>query len=87
MANTAALSGSTFDSSGGGSLSFGTLTSAIFGGLQGSGNLTLNNSTLAAVALTVGSNNASTTFSGNLSGSGSLTKIGAAALTITGSSA
>ena len=43
LANTAALSGSTLDTSGSGSLSFGTLTSADFGGLQGSGNLTLNN--------------------------------------------
>ena len=59
-----ALAGSTFDTSGAGSLSFGTLTSATFGGLQGSGNLALNNANSAAVALTVGGNNASTTFSG-----------------------
>jgi autotransporter-associated beta strand protein len=87
LANTAALAGSTFDTSGAGSLSFGTLTSAAFGGLQGSGNLTLNNATPAAVDFAVGGNNSSTTFSGGLSGSGSLTKIGAAVLTITGSSA
>ena len=80
LANTAALAGSTFDTSGSGSLSFGTLTSATFGGLQGSGNLTLNNTTPAAVALSVGGNNASTTFSGGLSGSGSLTKLGAGML-------
>ncbi len=84
LANTAALSGSTFDTSGAGSLSFGTLTSATFGGLQGSGNLTLNNTTTAAVALSVGGNNASTTFSGGLSGSGSLTKLGSGTFAVTG---
>ena len=84
LANPGALSGSTFDTSGAGTLSFGTLTSAGFGGLQGSGNLALNNSAAAAVTLSVGGNNASTTFSGGLSGIGSLTKIGAGMLTVTG---
>ena len=84
LANPGALSGSTFDTSGGGTLSFGTLTSAGFGGLQGSGNLALNNSRRGAVALSVGGNNASTTFSGGLSGIGSLTKIGDGMLTVTG---
>ncbi len=82
LANPAALAGSTFDSSGGGVLSFGTLTSAGFGGLQGSGNLTINNNTPAAVSLSVGGNNASTTFSGTLVGSGSLTKFGNGTLTL-----
>jgi fibronectin-binding autotransporter adhesin len=84
LANSAVLSASTFDSSGGGALSFGTLNSAAFSGLQGSGNLTLNNASPAAVTLSVGGNNASTTFSGGLSGSGSLTKIGSGLLTLTG---
>ncbi len=52
--------------------------------MQGSGNLALNNSAAAAVTLSVGGNNASTTFSGGLSGIGSLTKIGAGMLTVTG---
>ena len=82
LTNTAALFGSTFDTSGAGLLSFGTLTSASFGGLQGSGNLTLNNTTPAPVALGVGGNNASTTFSGGLSGNGSLTKLGSGTLTL-----
>ncbi|MGO9112862.1 MAG: beta strand repeat-containing protein [Thermoguttaceae bacterium] len=82
LANTGAISGSTFDTTGAGALSFGTLTSATFGGLQGSGNLALNNATSAAVSLSVGGNNSSTTFSGGLSGSGSLTKIGAGTLTL-----
>ena len=42
LVNTAGLAGSTFDTSGAGSLSFGS-TSAAFGGLQGSGNLALTN--------------------------------------------
>ena len=83
LANTGALSSSAFDSSGAGSLSFGTLTSATFGGLQGSGNLVLNNTSASGVSLSVGCNNASTTFSGNLSGSGGLTKVGSGAFTVT----
>ncbi len=82
LANTAALSSSTFDTSGAGSFSFGTLTSATFGGLQGSGNLTPSGS--AAVALSVGGNNASTTFCGGLNGGGSLTKRGSGTFTVTG---
>jgi autotransporter-associated beta strand protein len=82
-----ALSGSTFDTSGGGALDFGSLTSADFGGLQGSGNLVLSNANSTDVALTVGGNNADTTFSGNLSdldGGGSLTKTGTGLLILGG---
>ena len=84
LANLAAIAGSTFDTSGSGTLSFGTLASATFGGLQGSGNLTLNNKSPAAVALSVGGNNTSTTFSGILSGSGGLTKTGSGIFSVTG---
>ena len=56
-----------------------------FGGLSGSGNLTLLNTAGTAVALTVGGNNASTTYSGVLRPTGgSLTKVGAGSLLITG---
>ncbi len=55
-----------------------------FGGLSGNGNLTLANTASIPIALTVGNNNASTTYSGVLSGGGSLTKIGAGTLTLTG---
>jgi autotransporter-associated beta strand protein len=82
-----ALFASTFDTSGAGSLSFGTLTTAFFGGLQGTGNLTLSNTDALDVALSVGGNNANTTFSGNLSDlnrGGSLTKTGSGLLVLTG---
>ena len=78
-----ALQQSTLDTSGGGVLSFGTLTAATFGGLTGSGNLALSNATSSAVTLSVGNNNASTTYSGTLSGPGSLTKIGSGTLILT----
>ncbi|MFN7339615.1 MAG: beta strand repeat-containing protein, partial [Opitutia bacterium] len=59
-----------------------------FGGLSGSGNLALQNNagTPAAVALTVGGNNAATTYSGILSGAGSLTKVGTGTLTLSSAS-
>jgi fibronectin-binding autotransporter adhesin len=82
LANALALGQSTFDSGGTGKLSFGTLTAATFGGLQGTGGLSLLNSGSAAVALGVGNNNASTTLSGLLSGSGSLRKVGTGTLTL-----
>ena len=82
--NSLALQDSTLDTTNftSTSLSFGNLASATFGGLQGAGNLTLPNS----LALTVGnsSNNASTTFSGSLSGGGSLIKSGGGTLTFVG---
>ncbi|MEI6239687.1 MAG: autotransporter-associated beta strand repeat-containing protein [Planctomycetia bacterium] len=80
-----ALAGSTFDSSGAGSLSFGSMTAATFGGLKGSGTLALQNGSSQAVALTVGANGGSNTFSGGLSGAGSLVKSGAGTLTLSGS--
>ena len=56
------------------------------GGLSGSGNLVLTNNAAApaAVAVSVGANGASTTYSGVLSGPGSLTKVGAGTLTLSG---
>ena len=56
------------------------------GGLTGTGNISLlnNASTPAAVTLNVGNNNANTTYSGQLSGLGSLTKVGSGELTLTG---
>ena len=57
---------------------------AVFGGLQGSGSLTLTNTSAAAVSLSVGGNNASSTFSGGLRGNGSLTKVGSGTLSMAG---
>ena len=86
LTNTGALFDSTLDASGGGALSFGSLTSATFGGLINSGTLTLTNTASAGVALSVGNNNFNTTFSGVLNGSaGSLTKLGAGSLNLSGS--
>ncbi len=73
LGNPFALQNSTlFYNNQGGLLSFGTLTAATVNGLIGSQNLALINSTGAPVALTIGVNNAGGTFSGNLSGPGSL---------------
>lgn len=65
--------------------------SATLGNIMGSGNIILNGfneNTYAkqadAIALTVGGNNGSTAYSGNISGSGSLTKAGAGTLTDSG---
>ncbi|MEZ0256989.1 MAG: autotransporter-associated beta strand repeat-containing protein, partial [Chthoniobacter sp.] len=68
----------------GGAINFGTFTSSVFGGLAGSGNLVLTNTNSLGVNLTVGTNNASTVFSGTLSGLGFLTKNGTGTLTLSG---
>jgi fibronectin-binding autotransporter adhesin len=67
-----------------GSLTFGTVTEATLGGLSGSRNISLVNETPAAVSLTVGGNNQTTAYSGNLIGGGSLTKGGTGTLTVSG---
>jgi fibronectin-binding autotransporter adhesin len=80
-----ALSQSTVDPSGGGTLSFGSLAAATVGGLQGiRGTVSLASTATAPVTLTVGNNNQSTTFGGTISGSGSLVKTGTGTLVLTG---
>jgi fibronectin-binding autotransporter adhesin len=81
--NANALQNSTLDmnAADAGTVNFNGV-SAVLGGLKGSRNLSLG-----AITLTVGGNNQSTTYSGVLSGSGTLTKTGSGALTLGGSSA
>jgi autotransporter-associated beta strand protein len=80
LGNSLALLSSTLDyNSYGGTLDFGALTKATFGGLKGTQNIALTNN----FALSVGNNNANTTYSGALSGTGAtLTKIGSGTLTL-----
>ncbi len=86
--NAAALVSSTVMLDYNNGLAFGSgVTTAAIGGLAGVSNELLQTSggTLAAVALSVGGNGQSTTYSGALSGSGSLFKIGAGTLVLSGS--
>ena len=91
LANSSALQNSTLNyNNQGGALSFGTLTAATLGGLSGAQNLNLFNTTPAAVALTIGNNNANSTYSGGLNDTSgtslgsSLTKNGTATNILTG---
>ncbi|MGD0384403.1 MAG: autotransporter-associated beta strand repeat-containing protein, partial [Thermoguttaceae bacterium] len=79
LGNSFALGSSTLNyDNQGGTLSFGSLVAVTLGGLKGAESKALTNSSLAAVALTVGTNNFDNTYTGILSGSGaSLTKTGA----------
>ncbi|MEI6073075.1 MAG: autotransporter-associated beta strand repeat-containing protein [Verrucomicrobiae bacterium] len=81
-----------YNNSDSGTFSFGTQTAVTLGGLAGDKNLALTNAASAAVALTVGgvynsntvTNNFNTTYSGILSGNGSLTKNGIGITTLSG---
>jgi len=87
IAGQNALQSSTFGG-GAGSLVFDSAVGGAFtlGGLSGSSALNLVDSASGAVALSVGKNNSSTTYSGALGGAGSLTKIGYGVLTLSGAS-
>jgi fibronectin-binding autotransporter adhesin len=83
--NSFALQNSTLDYDSGTLVFDGSLLGATFGGLAGTNalqNLALTNLAGNAVPLSVGRNNATTVFSGNLSGSGALTKQGTGTLTL-----
>ena len=88
LGNGSALQNSTLNI-GPGQLLFDSVVTSnafLFGGLTGTANITLTNGT-SAVALTVGNNNSSTVYNGNLSDAGmgaSLTKIGTGSLTLGG---
>jgi len=86
LKHSLALQNSTLNNSAG-AVSFGTLTTASIGALSGTKNLALENSTPAPVALNIGANNTSQTFSGNLTDTGnggSLTISGTGTQTLTG---
>ena len=70
-----------------GGLQFGSgVTAAAFGSLTGAGNINLTSSNGLAVNLTVDGNGVPTTYSGAISGSGSLTKAGSGVMLLTLSS-
>ena len=78
IGNSLALQNSTFDTGGAGTLSFGSQTAVTLGGLTNSGPVVLPN----GLTLSVGNNNS--TYSGNMSGSGNLIKIGTGQLALSG---
>jgi fibronectin-binding autotransporter adhesin len=84
LSSMGALSTSTLDyNSYGGSLSFGSLTDVVLGGLQGNQDLVLNNASGQSVAVNL-YNNANTIYSGNLTGSGYVEMWGPGSLTLNG---
>jgi fibronectin-binding autotransporter adhesin len=92
LGNAMALQNSTLDletgdNSGQGGLEFSTnSTSYTLGGLMGGSPVALADTSSNPIALSVGNNNQSTTYSGTFSGGGSLTKIGTGTLTLSGAS-
>ena len=83
VANSEHLLGSTLIAPTSGSIVFNPVASHAYslGGLGGTGNIALQDSAGTAIALSVGGNNADSTYSG-ADGSGSLTKIGWGTLTL-----
>jgi autotransporter-associated beta strand protein len=83
LASPLALPNSTLNYSSGALLFDGSITATTVGGLNGTNTtLGLTNLSGAPVALTVGNNNAGVLYAGNLSGSGSLIKVGTGTQTI-----
>jgi autotransporter-associated beta strand protein len=76
IANENALQNSVLTTSYPEIVSFDGITAATLGALGGNGDLVLENSAPAALALTLGNGNKSGTHSGEISGSGSVIKIG-----------
>ncbi|MCE9611793.1 MAG: autotransporter-associated beta strand repeat-containing protein [Chthoniobacter sp.] len=84
LANVSALQNSTLAYTAGTLTFANSIATAALGGLSGSQGLALTNNVASPVALTVGGNNSTTTYSGTMSGTGgSLTKTGTGTLTLT----
>ena len=83
--NSAALAGSSVALNVASALGF-NVNAVTLGNLAGSANLALNNGAFP-VSLTLGGNNASSTYTGNLTGTGSLIKTGTGVFTLTGTNA
>lgn len=79
LGHALAMQNSTLEISAGATFNIGGFAAVSFGGLAGNGNLPLGSTNL-----TVGQNGDSTAFSGVLSGSAALTKVGAGTLTLGG---
>ena len=85
VANPAALQNATATDGNDNGIAFASgITATTLGGLQGTEALALTNADGNGVNLSVGNNGANTVFSGNLAGSGGLTKIGGGSLTLQG---
>ena len=85
IGNALALQNSTVSDGNDYGLTFATgITSATLGGLSGTNPYLLQNADGNPVALSIGNNNANTTYSGSLSGGGSIDKIGSGMFTATG---
>ena len=78
MGSGSALQDSTLDISDGGAINFGSQTAVTLGGLEGNGDLSLP----SGLTLSVGADNADTTYAGSFSGTGNLVKIGSGTLTL-----
>ncbi|MGA2254578.1 MAG: autotransporter-associated beta strand repeat-containing protein, partial [Thermoguttaceae bacterium] len=86
LANPLAVQNSTVNVSSGGALGFAAgIVNPILGGLAGNGSFALATTAFEPVTLDVGNNGQNTTYSGNLSSAGGLTKQGTGILTLTAS--
>ena len=86
LADPGAVANSTVTLAANNGLGFAVGISPVLGGLSGGGSQVLQDVAGNAITLTVGNNNANTTYSGVLSGSGGLTKTGGGTITLSGTS-
>lgn len=82
LTNEGALAGSTLDmnTADSGALAFSAITSLSLGGITGSRSVNLQNTGSSAMALAVGLNNQSTSYTGAITGASSIRKIGTGTL-------